>query len=366
MGKHFFFIGFILLIVSCAPKASEEAPKSDSTVVTVDTATIDTTVYNQNKSNSDNGWLIGEWEVQTDVGLASLNILNSSEATYLGDNGTYKIEDGVLKLECFRDKDIVTTFNLNYSDQTIELGGGYVLRKKTQKSVNAINESVSQETTPVVGTLIDNDGHTYNYRKIGTQVWMTENLRTSKYRNGERISNLTSAADWSAATLGAWCYYNNDATLGRKYGKLYNWYAVADNRNIAPVGWHVATDEEWTTLENYLIANGYNYDGSTSGDNYAKSLAATTDWATDSGTGTIGNDLTKNNRSGFSALPGGNRYTSNGTFGLVGGSGYWWSSTEKSTSIAWDRLMGYGLSDVYRDSSNKQNGFSVRCVRDSQ
>jgi hypothetical protein len=69
--------------------------------------------------------------------------------------------------------------------------------------------AIAQETTPVVGTLIDNDGHTYNYRKIGTQVWMTENLRTSKYRNGERISNLTLAADWSAATLGAWCYYNN-------------------------------------------------------------------------------------------------------------------------------------------------------------
>ena len=225
--------------------------------------------------------------------------------------------------------------------------------------------AIAQETTPVVGTLIDNDGHTYNYRKIGTQVWMTENLRTSKYRNGERISNLTLAADWSAATLGAWCYYNHDATLGRKYGKLYNWYAVADNRNIAPVGWHVATDEEWTTLINYLIANGYNYDGSTSGDYYAKSLAATTDWATDSGTGTIGNDLTQNNRSGFSALPGGYRYYSNGTFGGVGFGGYWWSSTEYGGRFAWHRYMNYINSYVSGLGNSKQYGFSVRCVRDN-
>ena len=226
--------------------------------------------------------------------------------------------------------------------------------------------AIAQETTPVVGTLIDNDGHTYNYRKIGTQVWMTENLRTSKYRNGERISNLTLAADWSAATLGAWCYYNNDATLGRKYGKLYNWYAVADNRNIAPVGWHVATDEEWTTLENYLITNGYNYNGSTSGDNYAKSLAATIDWATDSGTGTIGNDLTINNRSGLSALPGGLRFDNNGTFYHVGLNGDWWSSTESSTNYAWYWSMYYNYSSVVRNDATKQHGFSVRCVRDSQ
>ena len=224
--------------------------------------------------------------------------------------------------------------------------------------------AIAQETTQVVGTLIDNDGHTYNYRKIGTQAWMTENLRTSKYRNGESISNLTSAADWSAATLGAWCYYNNDATLGRKYGKLYNWYAVSDNRNIAPVGWHVATDEEWTTLEKYLIANGYNYDGSTSGDNYAKTLAATTDWATDSGTGTIGNDLTKNNSSGFSALPGGYRASLSGTFGGVGFGGYWWSSTEDGMGSAWNRGMYYIYSNVYRYLYNKQYGISVRCVRD--
>jgi uncharacterized protein (TIGR02145 family) len=226
--------------------------------------------------------------------------------------------------------------------------------------------AIAQETTPVVGTLIDNDGHTYNYRKIGTQVWMTENLRTSKYRNGERISNLTLAADWSAATLGAWCYYNNDATLGRKYGKLYNWYAVADNRNIAPVGWHVATDEEWTTLENYLIASGYNYDGSTSGNYCAKSLAATINWATDSGTGTIGNDLTKNNSSGFSALPGGNRSGVSGTFFSVGNYGYWWSSTEDHTYFAWYRSMHCDYSIVDRGNISKQVGYSVRCVRDSQ
>jgi uncharacterized protein (TIGR02145 family) len=215
-------------------------------------------------------------------------------------------------------------------------------------------------------TVTDIEGNVYNTVKIGTQVWMLENLKTTKYNDGTAIPLVTDSTAWTYLSTPAYCWYKNDAaTYKNKYGALYNWYVVNTGK-LAPTGWHVATDAEWTTLENYLTANGYNYDGSTSGDYYAKSLAATTDWATDSGTGTIGNDLTKNNRSGFSALPGGNRYTSNGTFGLVGGSGYWWSSTEKSTSIAWDRLMGYGLSDVYRDSSNKQNGFSVRCVRDSQ
>jgi uncharacterized protein (TIGR02145 family) len=145
---------------------------------------------------------------------------------------------------------------------------------------------------------------------------------------------------------------------------LYNWYTVNTGK-LAPTGWHVSTIDEWTTLKNYLIANGYNYDGSTSGDNYAKSLAASTDWATYYGTGNIGSDLTKNNRSGFSALPGGYRYY-DGTFDYVGNYGCWWSSTEVNTSYAWYRYMYNGSNYVYGDDSNMQNGFSVRCVRDSQ
>jgi len=216
-----------------------------------------------------------------------------------------------------------------------------------------------------ITTVTDIEGNVYNTVKIGSQVWMLENLKTTHYNDGIAIPLVTDSTAWYKYTP-AYCWYNNDAaTYKNKYGALYNGYAVNTGK-LAPTGWHVPTDAEWTTLENYLIANGYNYDGSTSGDKYAKSLAATTDWATDpySGTGTIGNELTKNNRSGFSALPGGYRDYFDGSFSNVGIYGYWWSSTEDDTIYAWYRNMFYGLSDVGRLLSSKLNGLSVRCVKD--
>lgn len=195
----------------------------------------------------------------------------------------------------------------------------------------------------------DADGYNYPVVQIGDQVWMAENLKTTRYRNGDPITE-----QWA---------YKNDANNAAKYGRLYTWYAATDSRNIAPAGWHVPTDAEWTILENYLIANGYNYDGTTTGDKIAKALAATTDWNTDNGSGTIGNDLTKNNSSGFTALPGGTRY-SNGTFVSIGNYGYWWSSTELNTTDAWYRYLYYYYVNLTSYYYTKSYGFSVRCLRD--
>lgn len=150
MKKVIYYTQFVFIVytlmTSCAQKAAENAPKSDSTVVAVDT-----TSYNESNNNLDNSWIIGEWEVQTDVGLANLNVFNSKEASYLGDNGSYTVENGVLKLECYRDKEIATTFNLNYSNHTIELGGGYILRKKDSKNdtsnSDVIENSISSNFT---------------------------------------------------------------------------------------------------------------------------------------------------------------------------------------------------------------------------
>jgi uncharacterized protein (TIGR02145 family) len=211
----------------------------------------------------------------------------------------------------------------------------------------------------------DADGNNYNVVTIGTQTWMVENLKTTKYNDGTSIPNVTDNTAFAYLLTPAYCWYNNDAaTYKNKYGALYNWYTVNTGK-LAPTGWHVPTDAEWTILENYLTANGYNYDGSISGDYYAKSLAANTNWAidTNANAGSIGTYLSKNNRTGFSALPGGNRYN-NGTFGDVGNFGGWWSSTESSAGIAWVRVMGYVYSRVFRDSGTKQGGVSVRCVRD--
>ena len=180
---------------------------------------------------------------------------------------------------------------------------------------------------------------------IGTQYWMDKNLELTTYRNGDTIPYVTNPTAWAALFTGAWCYYNNDPSSG--YGKLYNWYAVTDARGLAPQGWHIPTDAEWTTLSTLL--------GGTSAAGGKMKTTGTTRW-TSPNTGAT-------NESGFAGLPGGYR-NGNGSFGYVGSYGIWWSSTESSTNNAWDRFL---YSEVYlldRFNDSKLYGFSVRCLRD--
>jgi len=174
---------------------------------------------------------------------------------------------------------------------------------------------------------------------------MAENLKVTCYRNGEAIPNVTRNSKWKSLKTGAHCIYDNKTSNVNTYGRLYNWYAVDDSRNIAPAGWHVPTDEEWKQLENYL--------GSAAGGKLKE--RGTSHWKSPNKGAT--------NSSGFSALPGGYRDYSSGAFYSIGGSGYWWSTTE-SGSNAWGRRLGYGSSDLNRSNNNKQNGFSVRLIRD--
>jgi uncharacterized protein (TIGR02145 family) len=181
---------------------------------------------------------------------------------------------------------------------------------------------------------------------ICCQSWMTKNLDVATYRNGDPIPKVTDNAAWAALTTGAYCYYNNDSTTyAATYGKLYNWYAVNDPRGLAPEGWHIPTDFEWTTLENCLggaaVAGG--------------PMKETGTWTTPN-TGAT-------NISGFTGLPGGLRSTS-GTFSLVTNFGYWWSASEYGTVNAWYRYLFYNGGYVFRDILNKRCGFSVRCLRD--
>ncbi len=180
------------------------------------------------------------------------------------------------------------------------------------------------------GTVTDADGNAYQTVKIGSQEWMAENLRVTKYNDGTPIPLETSLANWNSATTPKFCYYNNTANADtiKRFGALYNGFVVSstNSKKIAPAGWHVPTDAEWTTLQNYLTANGYNWDGTKTNDKTAKSLAAAAGWHRDSTAGVIGCDLTKNNRSGFSAFPGGQRDL-NGWFDGMGSFGYWWSAT---------------------------------------
>jgi uncharacterized protein (TIGR02145 family) len=218
------------------------------------------------------------------------------------------------------------------------------------------------------GTMTDQDGNSYPYLTYGDQAWTVKNADVVTYRDGTEIPQVTDASEWSNLTIGAWCYYDNDPSKG----KLYNWYAVAGihdndpntaNKKFAPEGWHVPSDAEWTTLENYLIANGYNYDGSTTGNKIGKAMASTTRWWTSTNQGAVGNDQSLNNGSGFNAFPEGNRLN-HGSFNNEGNNAFFWSSTEYSTIYAWNRYLNGNSSYLYRASSYKQNGFSVRFVRD--
>lgn len=209
-------------------------------------------------------------------------------------------------------------------------------------------------------TVKDIDGNVYHTVKIGTQTWMVENLKTTHYRNGDAIANVTDNNAWAGLSSGAWCDYNNDEANGTKYGHLYNGYAVFDSRNIAPVDWHVPTDAEWTTLTDYVSAHlGTSL-------SVGKALATKTDWTASSETGTIGCNLSLNNSTGFSALPGGGRNYGSSTFYYLGNYGTWWGATEVSGRV-WYGLMYYNDSGIYGYGNyGKTDGLSVRCVRDSQ
>jgi len=222
---------------------------------------------------------------------------------------------------------------------------------------------------PNAGNVTDADGNVYQSVRIGNQVWTVENLRTTKYNDSSDIPLVPDSTAWSNLTTPGYCWYNNDATNKAKYGGLYNWYTVnpANPKQIAPAGWHLPTDAEWDTLENYLIANGYNWDGTTTGrSKIAKSMAAKTDWFSSTSNGAIGNDLSKNNASGFSALPGGARFGGSfgGSFAFQSYNGYWWSSTKFDTDIALLRALLSNLDYLYHDFFFKSCGLSVRLVRD--
>ena len=184
---------------------------------------------------------------------------------------------------------------------------------------------------------------------IGKQVWMTENLNVDIFRNGEVVPEAKTEGEWEAysdAEEAAWCYYDNDPANGEKYGKLYNWYAVNDPRGLAPKGWHVPTDEEWTQLKDYL--GGFDKAGA--------KMKSKNGWS-QNGIGT--------NSSGLLGLPGGGRYLDYKIyFEDIGNRGIWWSSTENDMNRAWSHNLNYSGGDVGWHIQNKGGGFSVRCLRD--
>jgi uncharacterized protein (TIGR02145 family) len=221
--------------------------------------------------------------------------------------------------------------------------------KKKEEEIGSINFNPSI----IYGSLTDQGGNTYKTVTIGAQVWMAENLKTTKYRNGDPITNVADNTEWENLTTGGYCTYDDDLNNLNAYGHLYNWYAVNDPRNIAPEGWHVASDSEWTTLNNYLGG------GIAAGDKLKET--GTIHW-------TVSN--TQTNESGFTALPGGfrNNMRLGGLKAIyhysdIGLNGYWWSSTESESISAIIRYFAFDNS-LLTLSFLKNYGCSVRCVKD--
>ncbi|HNV51411.1 MAG TPA: fibrobacter succinogenes major paralogous domain-containing protein [Tenuifilaceae bacterium] len=201
------------------------------------------------------------------------------------------------------------------------------------------------ESTPL--TVTDIDGNVYGTVKIGEQIWMTENLKVTRYRNGDYVSTYLSNFEWSNVLAGAMCDYDDKPDSSAIYGKLYNGYTVSDSRNICPEGWHIPTKTELETLVNYL--------GGPSNASIKLKEKGTLHW--------IYGNSNATNESNFTALPGGNRVAS-GSYMDINASGFWWSSSTSTT----DKMYCLQLIDntdaafIYEIDNNY--GFSIRCIKD--
>jgi uncharacterized protein (TIGR02145 family) len=219
----------------------------------------------------------------------------------------------------------------------------------------AKHDSLAKVDSLQKATIItDIDGNVYNTVLIGTQIWLKENLKVTHYRNGDPIPNITDNSQWSTLLTGAYCDCDNTPSNSITYGKLYNWYAVHDSRNIAPTGWHVPTNAEWLILTNYLggedIAGG------------KLKESDTTHWRSPNEGAT--------NSSGFTALPGGFRSISSignqqsGSFYNLESMGCWWSSTESNTVNAYSRSILWWQNVTNSYATDKADGNSLRCIKD--
>ncbi len=190
----------------------------------------------------------------------------------------------------------------------------------------------------------DKDGNIYKTVTIGNQEWTSENLKVEHYRNEDAIPQVQDFDAWSKLTTGAWCWYENNSANGKTYGKLYNWYAVNDSRGLAPEGWHIPTDAEWTQLTDFL--GGEKLAG--------EKLKSTNGWL---------ENTIATNKSGYTGLPGG-LCDKDGSFYDINKFGCFWSSSESSSIFAWYRFLIYNYADVARFDGAKERGLSVRCVKD--
>lgn len=254
----------------------------------------------------------------------------------------------------------------------------YAKTSETSSNVEGLKQQIKilEDNLIEAGTykLTDIDGNQYNTVKIGTQVWLKENLKTTKYNDGTAIPLVTDNSTWVANLTGAYCDYENNTANSDTYGKLYNWYVGAYNntKNVCPTGWHVPSNIEWITLYSYMNNSSLFYDNITNMRLIAKSLAANSFWASSTITGVVGNtDFPEyRNKTGFTAFPAGLRGP-NGIFTGISYQTYFWSINQYTTAVV-PNLWGLSwtldydrTSLVYVEANGKDFGFSVRCLKDN-
>jgi uncharacterized protein (TIGR02145 family) len=327
MKKYFMILMVIVSIFSCNKKENPTEPSVQIPELTTSSVTniTQTTASSGGNITSDGGGAITSrgvcWSTKS---TPTISDNKTSDGT-----GTGNFTSGITGLSAN------TTYYVRaYATNHVGTGYGDTKSFTTQSGGG--------------GTITDIDGNVYHTVTIGSQVWMVENLKTTKYRNGDPIPNVTDNTAWYNLTTGAYCNYDNNISKATTYGRLYNWFAVNDNRKIAPSGWHVPTDEEWTTLTTFL--GGFSVAGG------KLKEAGLAHW--------VSPNTGATNETGFTALPGGTRI-SDGTFYNNGYSGNWWSSTVSNAVSAWYRYLYYNDGKGLRDGSINLYGFSVRCLRDN-
>lgn len=268
---------------------------------------------------------------------------------FISDNGAFTIQT------CATGNYTLRAFD-NSNPDSLRTGSPITVQVTTQGATVGNLEACSQ----TFGSVTDIEGNVYQTVIIGTQIWMAENLKTTRFANGDLIPNVTGNTAWIQLSTPAWCNYNNSEVNDGIYGKLYNWFTVADLRNVCPVGWHVPSDEEWMQLELTL--------GMTSAEIYATGLRGSS--------ANVGGQLKSiqfwqlpntgaTNSSGFSALPGGYRWDNGtGNFISISNYGYFWSSSEANPNNSWFRYLYRFNGASTRYGNSKQAGLSIRCVKD--
>ena len=325
---------------------SVTAIQTQLSVIVGQISTLNTQLTTINSTVSGLSSSVSSIQSQITVIVGQVATLNTQMTTSNNAIGVLSISITTIQSQLSVVVNQVAILNTQQADTTASLAD---INTQLSASITQLNNLLLQFNALLtqLGIVIDADGNEYHSVTIGTQVWMVENLRTTKYKDGTPIPLITDNTAWSNLTTPSYSWYNNDAaTYKNIYGGYYNWYTVNSNK-LAPLGWHVPSTGEWTTLYNYLGG------GSVAGGKLKET--GFTHWYSPN-TGAT-------NESGFTAFAGGARQY-DGQFNFERTYGYYWTSTEFNAINGYLAQMAYNNSVIGIANITKTHGFCIRCIKD--